>query len=208
MIFGAIINVNIHSGWILFFILEKLSLLEVMQTQFGSSTNYFKRKKNALVHVRETFWKEKVQPGLRETQCIHTDLSFSLLIFFLSLPPASGLRWGRIWSAPTPPCVGAEPLWLVPELFPAPTPFRPQNSSLRHWRTFWNASTNTDKHKRLKNKHSNSLQTLPLPAASVLWGRPRERWGEPGHRVVGWAAPVSGLPQVFPSREGNTPSWL
>lgn len=43
--FGAIINVNIHSGWILFFILEKLSLLEVVQTQFGSSTNYFKRKK-------------------------------------------------------------------------------------------------------------------------------------------------------------------
>lgn len=82
--FGAIINVNIHSGWILFFILEKLSLLEVVQMQFGSSTNYFKRK-NALAGVREMFWKEKVQPGLRETQCIHKDLSFS--VGFFSLPP-------------------------------------------------------------------------------------------------------------------------
>lgn len=46
--FGTIINVNIRSGWILLFILEKLSLLEVMQTQFGSGTNYFKRKKKCI----------------------------------------------------------------------------------------------------------------------------------------------------------------
>lgn len=43
--FGAIINVSIHSGWILFFVLGKLLLVEVMQVQFRSTASYFTRKK-------------------------------------------------------------------------------------------------------------------------------------------------------------------
>lgn len=34
--FGAAINVNIHPGWILLLVLEKLSLLEVMEAWFGN----------------------------------------------------------------------------------------------------------------------------------------------------------------------------
>lgn len=37
-----------------------------------------KEKKYTLVGVRETFWKAKVQPGLKEIKCTPIDLSFSV----------------------------------------------------------------------------------------------------------------------------------
>lgn len=108
------------------------------------------------------------------------DPSFSVWSFFSSHPP---------WISPTSPHVGSEPFQPVPESFLAPSPFRPRHSSLRHWWSLWNASTNTDKDKLLENKHS------PGAAVRVQEGRP----GSSGEtRTPGWWQGQLCLPSLLP----------
>lgn len=139
------------------------------------------------------FWKEKIQPGLRETQCIQKIQAF--LFDHFSLPTHLG-------SAPTAPHVGSEPFQPVPESFPAPSPFRLWHSSLRHWWSLWNASTNTDKDKLLENKHS------PGAAVRVQEGRPGSGGGT---RTPGWwqeqLLPPLPAASGLPCGKGSAPSW-
>lgn len=52
--------------------------------------------------VREMSWKEKIQPGLRETRCIQRDPSISVWSFFSSHPPWISFHPStcRIWTIP------------------------------------------------------------------------------------------------------------
>lgn len=133
--------------------------------------------------VREMFWKEKIQPGLRETRCIQRHPSFSVWSFFSSHPPwiSSHPSTCRIWSIPVSSRV-------------IPSPCRPRQSSPRHCWSLWNASTNTDK--LLENKH------CPGAADRVQEGRPGSR-GQ-GHRCGGRdSSLLPALPAA--SGEGSDP---
>lgn len=107
----------------------------------------FYKKIIAFVGVK-MFWKEKVWPELRETQCVHVELSSSVWCF--SSPTHLGANRGGIRSDLIWPDRRSWTARAGSRGIPGSCSVQTAKRSPRHRWRFWNASTNTDKRKGWK----------------------------------------------------------